>query len=136
MFLVPNCVHYLYGYMYNLFCIKFRKLFQNYYNIIIPPPNNSVSVWPSMLLMCVAHTGFDLTGYGWLYSGLHGGCVATSVEVYSTWAHMPKVGFARVSVCLIYGRQTIISFLVLIDTYVYIIARIRLNPSPSQSLDK
>ena len=55
-------------------------------------------VWPSMLLMCVAYTGFDLTGYGWLYSWLHCGCVATSVEVYSTWAHMPEVGFSRVSV--------------------------------------
>ena len=40
---------------------------------------------PSPLLMCVAYTVFDLTGYDWLqmYSRFHGGGVATVCEVYS-----------------------------------------------------
>ena len=55
-------------------------------------------VWPSPLFLCVTYTGFDLTEYDWLYVWFHGGCVATSGEVYSFRAPIHTHGFSRVSV--------------------------------------
>ena len=70
----------------------------------------TVFVWPNPLLMCVAYTGFDLTGYDWLYSWLHNGCLATSGEIYSSGHLCTQLGFPEIPVTFIPDFVIIVDF--------------------------
>ena len=66
--------------------------------------------WTSALFTCVPDTWFDNTVYYWSYSKLHGWCVATSGEVYSSRRLFTNLGFPRVSVLFLHGVTLIHSF--------------------------
>ena len=81
--------------------IKLKTYFRTFdgrYNDLLQHYNTplfTICMWPSPLLMCVTYIGFDLTGYDWLYSWFHGGCLATTGEVYSSYALIQKIWFSE-----------------------------------------
>ena len=85
------------GYTLEKLKIYFRK-FYGRYNDLIQHYNTpfTVFVWTSLLLMCVAYPGFNPTGYDWLYSWFHGGCMATSGEAYSSRAPVQTLGLSYI----------------------------------------
>ena len=89
--------------------IYFRK-FYGRYSDLLQHYNTPLSQFLSdlVLCLCVSYIGIDLTGYDWLYSWSHGGCVSKADEVYLSCATIHTLGFSEVPVvswvCNIYSR--------------------------------
>ena len=91
---------------HNLIKIKCQIYVEINIGILIRLPRSQV-LCDVVLCVCVTYTGFDLTGYDWLYSWFHDGCVTTAGEVYSSRVPIHTIGFPECLFCLecdIYSR--------------------------------
>ena len=112
------------GYTLEKLKIYFRNGYGRYNDLVqhYNTPLYSFGVTWSSVGVRVTYTGFDPTGYYWLYSWFHCGCVATSGEVYCSREPIHTLAWVFPIVFVVLSVTFIPGFVMIMDNKWYLIS--------------